>query len=244
MRKSNIKDSIMMPPPKPRPKSHSDTSEELRRNLIDSNNTSFDNFFQEEMSKISKENEDQNFKNDYDTLSISKSTESYLNEKEKSNNFNNLNSVNSSSFISTYNNQEKENKNNLNTFNFNMVNYLYNDNYENEEYNQEFKKNLEKLKLNLTSSSHLYSRFQSLATPTNKKEIKVFVYNLEKYISDHLFDSNLKNLRIKLQTRYNDFRNKGLQFEYFKKVLEKMQTELISRISKQNNGDKKIEVGI
>ena len=234
----------MMPPPKARPKSHSDTSEELRRNLIDSNNNSFDNnFFQEEMSKISKENDEQNYKNVDDSLSISQSNESFINEKSNIfNNSNNFNSINSPSFISNSNFLERENRNNSNSFNFNMVNYIYNDNYDNEDNNND-NKNLEKLKLNLTSKSFLYNKFQSLATPSNKKEIKVFVFNLEKYISDHLFDSNLNCLKIKLQTRYNDYRNKGLHIEYFKKVLEKMQKELISRISKLNNGDKKIEIG-
>jgi len=264
MRKYNIKDSIMMPPPKARPKSHSDTSEELRKNLMDcGGSSSCDNsFFQEELQKYFKENEESEVKRIDDELSISKSNESLLNEKStnyyKSNN--NLHQINSPSMNSL--NITNENNFNINahasinainarshvnSFNFNMINYLYNDlslSENNEENNQEYKKSLEKLKLNLTKDSHFYNKFVNLPTPSNKTEIKIFVENLEKYLSDHLFDNSFRNLQIKLQTRYNDYKNKGLSFEYFKDTLEKMQKELICRIFKQNNAYKKIEFGI
>ena len=269
-----------MPPPKARPKSHSDTSEELRKNLMDcGGSSSCDNsFFQEELHKYFKENEESEFKRIDDELSISKSNESFLNEKStnyyNSNNipnqinspsinslnnnltaennfFNNCNNNNNISYSSNnINNNNNNNANNhkslVNSFNFNMVNYLYNDlsvSENNEESSQEYKKSLEKLKLNLAKDSRCYNKFVNLPTPGNNKEIKLFVENLERYISEHLFDNNFKNLQIKLQTRYNDYKNKGLNFEYFKDTLERMQKELISRISKQNNGDKKIESG-
>jgi hypothetical protein len=247
MRKYNIKDSIMMPPPKARPKSHSDTSEELRKNLMDyGGSSSCDNsFFQEELHKYFKENEDQDYKRIDDEISICKSNESFLNEKSTNyhnSNFNNQ--INSPSILS--NNQfNSENKSHINSFNFNMVNYLYNDICENmEENNHEYKKYLENLKLDLTKDSYSYGKFINLPTPSNNKEIRIFVHNLEKYISHHLFDKIFKNLQIKLQTRYNDYKNKGLNFDYFKETLEKMQKELISRICKQNNGEKKIETGL
>lgn len=287
MRKSNsIKDTIMMPPPRARPKSVSDiSSEELRRNLLDSSNNSFDNnFFQEQMSIISKENEElskyskeskdieeqnptNNNRNNLnnlnnlidDSLSL-KSGETYsyafqFNEKnnnniESANKNTSINSVNSPSNFSVNNinningngqNSLNNNINKPNSFNFNMDNYLY-DNYENEENNQEYKKHLEKLKNNLTGNHH-YNKFEILGIPTNKKEIKLFIYNMEKYIGEHLFDNNLKNMKIILQTRYNDYKNGGLNFDYFMRCLDKMQKELISRIAKHNNGDKKIGDG-
>jgi hypothetical protein len=281
MRKYNIKDSIMMPPPKARPKSHSDTSEELRKNLMDcGGSSSCDNsFFQEELHKYFKENEESEFKRIDDELSISKSNESFLNEKSTNyynsnnilnqinspsinslnnnltvaeNNFFNCNSSNNNNNFNNNNNNNNSNHNpnsikpHVNSFNFNMVNYLYNDfsvSENNEESSQEYKKSIEKLKLNLAKDSMCYNKFLNLPTPSNNKEIKIFVENLEKYISEHLFDNSFKNLQIKLQTRYNDFRNKGLNFEYFKDTLEKMQKELISRICKQNNGERKIEIG-
>lgn len=260
-----------MPPPKARPKSHSDTSEELRKNLMDcGGSSSCDNsFFQEELHKYFKENEESEFKRIDDELSISKSNESFLNEKSTNyyNSNNILNQIHSPSINSLNNNlaaaennfmncsNSNSNNNNhnansnrphVNSFNFNMVNYLYNDfslSENNEESSQEYKKSLEKLKLNLSKDSMCYNKFLNLPTPSNNKEIKIFVENLEKYISEHLFDNSFKNLQIKLQTRYNDYRNKGLNFEYFKDTLEKMQKELISRISKQNNGERKIETG-
>jgi len=280
MRKYNLKDSIMMPPPKARPKSHSDTSEELRKNLMDcGGSSSCDNsFFQEELHKYFKESEESEFKRIDEELSISKSNESFLNEKctnyyNSSNNI--LNQINSPSINSLNNNlltaaenifflnsnninnsnSNSNNNNNatnntkshvMNNFNFNMVNYLYNDfsvSENNEESSQEYKKSLEKLKLNLAKDSKCYSKFVNLPTPNSNKEIKIFVDNLEKYISEHMFDNIFKNLQIKLQTRYNDYKNKGLNFEYFKDTLEMMQKELISRVCKQNKGEKKIESG-
>jgi len=50
-------------------------------------------------------------------------------------------------------------------------------------------------------------------------------------------------IKIKTQTRYNDFKNKGLKTEYFKNNLVKMQNELISRICMVSEGEKKIEEG-
>ena len=242
MRKSNIKDSIMMPPPKARPKSRSDTSEELRKNLMDSGNISSDtSCFQEDLQKFFRENEDLDYKRIDDELSISKSTESILNEKSTNyyNSNNNINQIYSPSVNSNY---MLENKPHINSFNFNMVNYIYNDVSDGEE-NQEYKKSLEKLKQNLTTDAFLYKNYQNLPMPRNNKEIKYFVNNIEKYISDHEFDSIFKNLKIKLQTRFNDYKNKGLSLDYFKETLEKMQKELISRICMQNNADKKIENG-
>lgn len=252
MRRSNIKDSIMMPPPKARLKSISDTSEELRRNLLDcGNSSSCDNsFFQEEMSKnLSKENEEQEYKRVDDDFSMSKSTESFVYEKStnyqnNSSIYNVNNQLNSPSVMSNnYYNYNTDNKGQINSFNFNMVNYFYNDVYDCDENTTELKNSLEKLKYNLSSEAKLYKKFFLLPQPSNNKEIKLFVYNIERYISEHFFDPNFKNLQIKLQTRYNDYKNKGLSLDYFKLCLEKMQKELMSRILKQHNGDKKIGNG-
>ena len=76
---ANIKDSIMMPPPKARPKSRSDTSEELRKNLIETlANTNENIVSQEDLHKFWKEMEENNesIKRNDDELSISKSTSS------------------------------------------------------------------------------------------------------------------------------------------------------------------------
>jgi len=77
-RNANIKDSIMMPPPKARPKSRSDTSEELRRNLTESiTNVSDNSALQEEFHKFFKENEELEMRKiDCEELSISKSNSS------------------------------------------------------------------------------------------------------------------------------------------------------------------------
>ena len=78
-RSDKLKDSIMMPPPIARPKSHSDTSEELRKNLIETiTNVSENSALQEDIHRFFKEIEEENKKNEDEVSSISSSL---LNDK-------------------------------------------------------------------------------------------------------------------------------------------------------------------
>lgn len=249
-RASNLKDSIMMPPPKARPKSRSDTSEELRRNLLETVTNSSENYaLHEKFHKFFKEMEELDKKND-DDLSVTKSINS-LNYQLHSSLQNQTNSIQSPS-------SQKEKPNNA-SFNFNLVNYNYNYTCSEEDENTESITSLEKLKKNLTginsntgknanasvSTIHqLFKVFKKLPIPKDNKEIKYFVNNIFTYINDHEYDSNMQLLKIKLQTRFNDFKNKGLKVDYFKECLEKMQKELISRICMLTEEDKKIENGL
>jgi len=240
-RVSNLKDSIMMPPPKARPKSRSDTSEELKKNLTESvTNISENSIIHEEFHRISREIDDHtsdNRKNDDDLLSISKSTSSI-----------NLDKANHMS--QNYNYSGLGNNCNKMAFNFNLVNYNYNcTQFSDEEESSETLKNLEKLRKNLTEDvrdslsnnkpnnpciNPIYKQYIKLPVPNKKREIKAFVANLLTYISNHEFDSILQFLKIKIQTRDNDHRNKALDFEYYKECLMKMQNELIARICMNN----------
>ena len=80
-----------------------------------------------------------------------------------------------------------------------------------------------------------------MSTPKDRREAKIFVNNMMSYINEHEFDSTLLVLKIKIQTRYNDYKNKALNFEYFKDNLVKMQRELVSRICMFSDWDKKID---
>lgn len=286
-RSTNIKDSIMMPPPKARPKSRSDTSEELRKNLTESITNISDNnsALQEEFHKFFKENDDE--------LSISKSSSS--NYFDRLNNIalnsipnqhlvcicnsnpssanNNVQPISQCQACLINNNHNNNNNNGMaakNSFNFNLVNYNYNyTNFSDDEENVESLVSLEKLRRNLIEEKvnesknnlhntqhnsgnnsnenlnkiNLYKNFSKLPPPKNKKEVRMFVNNMMSYICHHEFDSNLLILKIKIQTRDNDYKNKGLKFDYFSDCLGKMQRELITRICMFHEEDKKVDNG-
>ena len=119
----------------------------------------------------------------------------------------------------------------------------------------ELRTSLEKLKENLTNTNSSSNsvcnvknikKFVKYPPPVNKSHIKCFVMNVINYInylmslSIHIKEINY--MKTKLETRYNDFRNKGLNKEYFKKVLIQMQDELILKIknvlyTNNNNND-------
>jgi hypothetical protein len=272
-RVSNIKDSIMMPPPKARPKSRSDTSEELRRNLIETvTNISENSMLHDEFHKFFRETEELEVREikeirDNEQLSVSKSTSSVNLEKTSPHVtlFNCLRdnckemSNCTCSFLNTSNKSISESKN-KNSFNFNLINYNYNYTMLSDE-DENTESSVEKLRMNLTEECNgvkslnsisnknnimklnIYKRYLKLPAPKDRKEIKVFVANILKYINDHEFDSTLSILKIKIQTRDNDYKNKGLKFEYYRDSLVKMQNELLSRVCMINEGDKKIENG-
>jgi hypothetical protein len=138
-----------------------------------------------------------------------------------------------------------------------------NNNNNNNNCEDELRTSLEKLKENLTntntSSSCVNSvcnvknikKFVKYPPPVNKSHIKCFVMNVINYINYLMSLSiqikEINYMKTKLETRYNDFRNKGLNKEYFKKVLIQMQDELILKIknvlytnNNNNNNDNDI----
>ena len=149
-RPANIKDSIMMPPPKARTKSRSDTSEELRRNLIETiTNASENSALQEEFHKFFKEMEELEPKKNDDESSVS--TSSLVFEKVNSSSLNNC------TLLQTNNNTQSSQYQNFphpkNSFNFNLVHYNYNyTNSSDDEENTESVISLEKLRKNLTEN--------------------------------------------------------------------------------------------
>ena len=83
-------------------------------------------------------------------------------------------------------------------------------------------------------------RFDKYPNPKNKAEIKIFFTNLICYINSLLSSYSIKNntklfdelliFKYKLETRYNDYRNHGLDEKYFLNILIQNQEELINKI--------------
>ena len=87
---------------------------------------------------------------------------------------------------------------------------------------------------------NLQIRFDKYPNPKNKAEIKIFFTNLICYINSLLSSYSIKNntklfdelliFKYKLETRYNDYRNHGLDEKYFINILIQNQEELINKI--------------
>ena len=96
-----------------------------------------------------------------------------------------------------------------------------------------------------------YIKFNKLPNPKNKAEIKFFVNNLICYINCLISCPSLKNntklsdellvFKYKLETRYNDYRNRGLNEQYFINILSQNQEDLINKIKETIKNDKKEE---
>lgn len=94
-----------------------------------------------------------------------------------------------------------------------------------------------------------YIKFNKLPNPKNKAEIKFFVNNLICYINCLISCPSLKNntklsdellvFKYKLETRYNDYRNHGLNEQYFINILSQNQEDLINKIKETLKNDKK-----
>ena len=94
-----------------------------------------------------------------------------------------------------------------------------------------------------------YIKFNKLPNPKNKAEIKIFVNNLLCYINIMLSCSSMKSntkfndelfiFKYKLETRYNDYRNHGLNEQYFINILNQNQEELINKMGAGIKNDKK-----
>ena len=99
-----------------------------------------------------------------------------------------------------------------------------------------------------------YIKFNKLPNPKNKAEIKFFVNNLICYINCLISCPSLKNntklsdellvFKYKLETRYNDYRNHGLNEQYFINILSQNQEDLINKIKETLKNDKKEENSI
>lgn len=213
---NRVKQLILMPPPKPLTRTKSETSDDLRRNLMETaTNIQENNLLQEELNKIisfNKENNSSIISNKDETSSY------YVNEGNVRFNF----SKDNYTLLS-------DDESNINDFNRN---------------------NKEKLKYNLSKQDNCndFKKYTKFPIPKCKKEITIFVNNIIGYINyltDYINNSIIKDkekeiddldtIKIQLQTRYNDYRNKGLKEDYFISCLNKVQDDFILKIASIKN---------
>ena len=152
-----------------------------------------------------------------------------------------INNINNSfSVIHGVNNVTNNNESELGDFDNGINNNSHNSlNLEEDQLNVsiEVLKDKDKEKL---EKENLQIKFDKYPSPKNKAEIKIFFTNLICYINSLLSSYSIKNnnklydelliFKYKLETRYNDYRNHGLDEKYFINILIQNQEELINKI--------------
>ncbi len=217
----------LMPPPRTPIRTSKDLIQELRKNLTEtSSNAQQNQQLQDELNKIKLMTKENSF-----------NTSLLL-----SNSFNNIFHINNN------------NTNNTNIMNENdtlLTDYdtCLNNNSHNEQNLDD--DNPLNTSLDTGKEKENYIKFNKLPNPKNKAEIKIFVNNLLCYINFLLSCSSMKNntkfnddlfmFKYKLETRYNDYRNHGLNEQYFINVLNQNQEELINKLKESIKNDKKEE---
>ena len=217
----------LMPPPRTPIRTSKDLIQELRKNLTEtSSNAQQNQQLQDELNKIKLMTKENSF-----------NTSLLL-----SNSFNNIFHINNN------------NTNNTNIMNENdtlLTDYdtCLNNNSHNEQNLDD--DNPLNTSLDTGKEKENYIKFNKLPNPKNKAEIKIFVNNLLCYINFLLSCSSMKNntkfnddlfmFKYKLETRYNDYRNHGLNEQYFINVINQNQEELINKLKESIKNDKKEE---
>ena len=210
----------LMPPPRTPIRTMKDIIQELRKNLTETPSNIIQNKqLQEELNKIKSMNKDNSHNNSFNNSFIS------------SNNFNNIfNNINNNTSINIINNNESD------TLPTDYDTCLNNNSHNS--HNSHNEQNLDEdnpLNLSLDMSKEKekdnYIKFNKLPNPKNKSEIKIFVNNLLCYINFLVSCPSTKNnnklndelvvFKYKLETRYNDYRNNGLNEQYFIKIIFK-----------------------
>ena len=221
----------LMPPPRTPVRTMKDIIQELRKNLTETPSNAIQNQqLQEELNKIKLINKENSYNSNY----IS------------SNNFNNIfnninNNTNNNNFI---NNESDALLTDYDTCLNNNSHHSHNEQNLEEE-------NPLNTSLDTGKEKEYYIKFNKLPSPKNKAEIKIFVNNLISYINFLFSCPSIKNnnklneelfiFKYKLETRYNDYRNHGLNEQYFINKLSQHQEELINKIKEAIKNEKKEE---
>ena len=221
----------LMPPPRTPVRTMKDIIQELRKNLTETPSNAIQNQqLQEELNKIKLINKENSYNSNY----IS------------SNNFNNIfnninNNTNNNNFI---NNESDALLTDYDTCLNNNSHHSHNEQILEEE-------NPLNTSLDTGKEKENYIKFNKLPSPKNKAEIKIFVNNLICYINFLFSCPSIKNnnklneelfiFKYKLETRYNDYRNHGLNEQYFINKLSQHQEELINKIKEAIKNEKKEE---
>ena len=206
----------LMPPPRAPIRTTKDIIQELRKNLIETQANIIQNQqLKEELNKIKLMNKENSF--NYSFLSL-----------------NNLPSSNAN-----INNNESDNLlTDLETHNFHNELNLDED-------------NLLNTSIDTGKDKESFVKFNKLPSPKNKSEIKIFVNNIISYINylaiypvkkiNNNFNDELVIFKYKLETRYNDYKNHGLNEQYFINKLIQNQQELINKLKENIKLEKKDE---
>ena len=221
----------LMPPPRTPVRTMKDIIQELRKNLTETPSNAIQNQqLQEELNKIKLINKENSYNSNY----IS------------SNNFNNIfNNINNNTNNNNFINNESDAL--LTDYDTCLNN---NSHHSHNEQNLEDENPLN-TSLDTGKEKENYIKFNKLPSPKNKAEIKIFVNNLISYINFLFSCPSIKNnnklneelfiFKYKLETRYNDYRNHGLNEQYFINKLSQHQEELINKIKEAIKNKKKEE---
>lgn len=208
----------LMPPPRTPVRTMKDIIQELRKNLTEtSSNAQQNQQLHEELNKIKLMNKEIQYNNN----------------------------INSIIFNSNINNNESDAL--LTDFDTCLNNNSHNS-HNDQNLEDDYQLNLS---METGKEKENYIKFNKLPNPKNKAEIKFFVNNLICYINCLISCPSLKNntklsdellvFKYKLETRYNDYRNHGLNEQYFINILSQNQEDLINKIKETLKNDKKEE---
>ena len=208
----------LMPPPRTPVRTMKDIIQELRKNLTEtSSNAQQNQQLHDELNKIKLMNKESSYNNNINNIIFNS----------------NINNNESDALLTDFDTCLNNNSHNS-----------HNDQNLDDDYQLNSSMETGKEKEN-------YMKFNKLPNPKNKAEIKYFVNNLICYINCLISCPSLKNntklsdellvFKYKLETRYNDYRNHGLNEQYFINILSQNQEDLINKIKETLKNDKKEE---
>ena len=224
----------LMPPPRAPIRTMKDIIQELKKNLVETPSNAKQNLqLQEELNKIKMMNKENSY-----------NTNNSLSTNKYNNLFNSINNISNNNVNNIINNNENEalltdfetclNNNSHNSHNNEPI--LDEDNPLNISYDN-------------IKEKETYIKFNKLPIPKNKAEIKIFVNNIICYINALLSYPSIKNnnkinddlfiFKYKLEIRYNDYRNFGLNEQYFINKLNQSQEDLINKLKETIKNEKK-----
>ena len=206
----------LMPPPRTPVRTMKDIIQELRKNLTEtSSNAQQNQQLHDELNKIKLMNKESSYNNNINNIIFNSS----------------INNNESDALLTDFDTCLNNNSHNS-----------HNDQNLDDDYQLNSSMDTGKDKEN-------YIKFNKLPNPKNKAEIKFFVNNLICYINCLIACPSLKNntklsdellvFKYKLETRYNDYRNHGLNEQYFINILSQNQEDLINKIKETLKNDKK-----
>ena len=232
------KKEYLMPPPRTPLRSAQNYIQELRKNLTGIPQNIQQNLqLQEELNKIKLMNKE----------SLSNSNNIY-NASSMIHGMNNIiNNNNNESEVTDF--ETGINNNSHNDININLEEDQLNCSLDNSKEKDKEKDKDKDKDTTKEKEKENFIKFDKFPSPKNKTEIKFFFTNISCYINSLLSYNSIKNnnklydelliFKYKLETRYNDYRNRGLNEQYFINILNQNQEELINKMGAGIKNDKK-----